>query len=437
MKVVKKNLDSGRIQFMCTASSEDVSNAFDVVNTTFCQRNSIAVAEGQTPAEAAKKARGIENLDELTANNALDCLVSLAVDTSGIYPAFPPKPVTSEKLERSKPFEFTLQVLPKPEFELTSYEPVTVTVPPFEIDSTMVDAELKSLAENYATFKPCMSHPIGKQDCALLAIEANQAGQRVDNLCTPGRTYVMGMNLMPKEFEEHLLGMEEGDTKEFSFSVGAEGGQQQPFNVKVTVKQLQEKVVPEITDEWVAKQMPTIKTAKALRENIEQHMKKTASGQYEEMKMSAAAQELCKRFNGKIPDEIYDAMRNSLMENARASAAQQGVPFEKLMQDQGGEKAFLMQLMMQARQMLVGGYTLDALYRHENMTLTEDDILAACRTINPSDASAVRQSMEKSGQGFVLRETAQRLKANVWLLNHANFIEKAPQPKQAEQNSTN
>ena len=90
-----------------------------------------------------------------------------------------------------------------------------------------------------------------------------------------------------------------------------------------------------------------------------------------------------------------------------------------------------MMLMVQARQMLVQGYSLDALFRHENMDLTDEDILAACRAMNPADPTTVRRQMEGNGQGFVLRETAGRLKANRWLLEHANVVVEDQQPAPA------
>ena len=39
--------------------------------------------------------------------------------------------------------------------------------------------------------------------------------------------------------------------------------------------------------------------------------------------------------------------------------------------------------------------------------------------------------MEGNGQGFVLRETAGRLKANRWLLEHANVVIEGQQPAPA------
>ena len=186
-------------------------------------------------------------------------------------------------------------------------------------------------------------------------------------------------------------------------------------------------MIPEIDDEFVAKNMPMVRDAKALRGSVAERLRAQAANEYNEMKLSMAAEELGRRFKGRIADEVYEAMRETLLTNIKMSLAQQGVQFDQFVQAQGGEQQFGMMLMVQARQMLVSGYALDAVFRHENMELTDEDILASCRAMNPSDPESVRRQMEGNGQGFVLRETAERLKANRWLLEHAQVVEQEPQ----------
>ena len=79
-----------------------------------------------------------------------------------------------------------------------------------------------------------------------------------------------------------------------------------------------------------------------------------------------------------------------------------------------------MMLMMQIREVLVQGFALDAVFRHENLSLNDDDILAACSAMNPgADPRQTRQQFEQSGRGFALRETAERMKANRFALDQA------------------
>jgi trigger factor len=81
-----------------------------------------------------------------------------------------------------------------------------------------------------------------------------------------------------------------------------------------------------------------------------------------------------------------------------------------------------MLIMMQTRQMLVQGFSLDSVFRHEGLVLNDEDIEAACHAMNPQvNPKRLRQELEQNGRGFVLRETAERLKANKYLVDHANI----------------
>ncbi|MEG0759571.1 MAG: trigger factor, partial [Raoultibacter sp.] len=69
------------------------------------------------------------------------------------------------------------------------------------------------------------------------------------------------------------------------------------------------------------------------------------------------------------------------------------------------------------RETLVQGFSLDALFRHENMVVTDEDILEACKLMNAQQPEMARDQMQQSGRGFALREIAERMKANQWLLD--------------------
>lgn len=428
MKVTEKKLDGGRIQLEAVASTAEVSHALTVAHRGFAQQMNLRVAPGGSVAQAAEKELGIKDLDAVVQQQAVEYLVPFAIDKRNITPAFPPVPKVASALKRGQTFSFSLVVTPKPEYELTSYDPVTITVPPFELDPKEVDEQLAQLADNYADFVADDPHPVREGDIMLLALEASRNGERMEGLSTEGRTYLMGMGLMPEEFERQLVGMEVGETKSISFAApGApDDGEGERIDCTVTVKEMQKKVLPAIDDEWVAKNLPLYRDAAALRGGITDRLTAERRAQYESFKMQAAASELARRFKGRIQDEVYEAMRKTLLENLRGSLAQQGVPFEQFVQSQGGEQQFGMLMMMQAREMLVQGYALDALFRHEKLTLTEDDLDAAARSMNPQDPKAVRRGMEENGQGFALREAAERMKANRWLLEHAEVIVEEP-----------
>ncbi len=67
-----------------------------------------------------------------------------------------------------------------------------------------------------------------------------------------------------------------------------------------------------------------VRDVESLRQVVSRAPAGRAAAQYQEMQLTMAADELARRFQGNIADEVYEAMRDTLMQNVRGSLAQQG-----------------------------------------------------------------------------------------------------------------
>lgn len=291
MKVTEKKLDDGRILLEAVASTAEVSHALTMAQYGFAQQMGMQIMPGMSVAQAAEQQLGIKDLDAIVQQQAVEYLVPFAIDKRNIMPAYPAEPKVEAPLKRGQTFSFELRVAPKPDYELTSYEPVSITVPPFEIEQAEVEAQIAQIAESYAEFVADEPHPVADGDGFMLALEASQNGEKMENLSTEGRTYLTGMGLMPEDFEKHLIGMNVGETKSFSFALpgAAEGETGDAVDCTVTIKEMQKKVIPEINDEWVAKNLPMYRDAAALRGGINDRLTADRRAQYEAYKLQVAA----------------------------------------------------------------------------------------------------------------------------------------------------
>ena len=417
MKVSMKKLDGNQVRLECVATPEEVNNALHAGQLGFAQSMGLRPEQGKTIAQVAEEKMGIKNLDSIVEAGAIQGLVPFALAKKNIIPSFPPQPEPKVAL--------------KPDYELKSYDPVEITVPKFAVNEEAVDQQLKDMAERYTVYVAADAKPVEKGDSCLIAMTCTKDGEEVAGLTTDGRTYTAGEGYMPDGFDSQILGMQPGETKTFTF----EGpGLDEDFNeitevidCTVTVKEIQKATVPEIDDEWVSTNMPMYKSAADLRADVQRNVERSAREQYEAYKRNLAVSELARRFEGKIADEVYEAMRSNLMENMRMELQQTGQSWEDFVAQNGGEQQFGMMLMLQTREMLVQGFALDSVFRHEKLSLTDEDIEAACRAMNPqANPRQLRQQFEQSGRGFALRESAERLKANNWVLEHAIITEVDP-----------
>ena len=423
MKVTEKKLDDGRIQLEAVATPEEVEQALNAAEYGFAQQMNLRPVQGKSIEQIVEDQLGIKDLASIVEPQATEMLVPFAIDKKNIIPSYPPKATAKSPLKRGQSFTFGLTVSPRPDYELRSYDPVSITVAPFEIDPAEVENEIARMADQFAEFVTDDPHLVQSGDHCMLAIEATKDGEVMQGLTTDGRTYTAGAGLMPDGFDENVIGMDVGETKSFTFTgpgLDDKGNQiDETIECTVTVKEIQKRVIPAITDEWVKKNMPLYRDAAALRGSIKERIEKGRMNEYENYKRQVAASELAKRFTGRIADEVYEAMQQTMLMNMRGELQQQGMTFEQFVEQNGGEQQFNMMLMMQIRETLVQGYALDALFRHEGLVVTDEDLEDACRLMNPQNPQMARQQMESSGRGFALREIAERMKANKWLLEHA------------------
>ena len=134
---------------------------------------------GKTIEQLCQEQMGIADLDKIVETSAIEVLVPRALDRRNLVPAFPPKATPATKFERGKKFSFTLSVTVKPTYELSSYDPVEVTVQPFVFDESPIEKQMEELAED--TSVVFISHGDCEADARELA-EMIQAKHKVDKL---------------------------------------------------------------------------------------------------------------------------------------------------------------------------------------------------------------------------------------------------------------
>lgn len=435
MKVTQKKTAEGTIRLEAIATAAEVNNALQAASVAFAQSMGLAPMPNKTVAQVAEERMGIKNLDSLVEGSAIETLVPLALDRKGIVPAYPPKAQPTSPFKRDRQFSFQLDVQPKTAYELSSYEPVEITVPAFQLDETLVDKQIEEVAKSYTAYVAVDPKPLEKGDSCALSMECYEKGELLKGLSTDNRTYTAGEGYMPEGFDAGIYGMMPGETRSFTFegpSFDDDFNETvQVVDCTVTLKEIQKATTPVIDDEWIKTNMPMYKDYADFRGEIRRNLERQVGEEYESYKMQAAVSQLARRFQGSIADEVYEAMRDSLVGNLRNQLRQQGKSWEDFVSENGGEQQFGMMLMMQTRETLVQGFALDAVFRHEHLRITDEDIEAVCRSMNPNvPPKRMREQVEQSGHGFALRESAERMKANKWVLEHAIVhVEKAPEPE--------
>lgn len=439
MKVIQSRLENGYFVIDAEATEKEVTEAFNKAQILFANKMGLRAEPGKTPAQAAQEQLGIRDLDAIVSADVIEYLWPLAVEKRNLQPAFPPHPVSQDILRRGKTYKFQFEVCTKPKFELTSYEPLTLEAPAFVPDLSAVDKTLEDIGSHYMEFATAfgIDRPVDKGDTILLSMESKLVGdsEPLMNLTFKSRPYTTGEGYMPDDFEENVIGMNVGETKTFTFGAPTldEAGKPTTEDVECTVTILEFQTVkePEMDDAWVRKYLPGYESREALVKDVEKGITQEQRFSYDAQLRNLASGKIAERFEGSFADDILMNMRDGLLESLRTSLRSQGKKYEEYVQEMGGEDQLNIMLLIEARKTLAEGYSLDAVYRHFGLYITDEDIDAVCLSMNPQNPGAVRQNMEDGGRGFALRESAERYKAAKYLVEHANIVE----PKSAEEQS--
>jgi trigger factor len=194
------------------------------------------------------------------------------------------------------------------------------------------------------------------------------------------------------------------------------------FTFTVTILEIQKRVIPAITDEWVEKNIPGASTVPELREEIREQGLSQRERELDNMKTFLAASEFARRFKGSIPDELYELTRDDILRNLQQNVQAQGKTMQEFIDEQGGgEQQFSMQLMLQTREVLTQGFSLDALARHLKFETTDEDIKETFRIMAPGHEREAQMEFELTGRMYQIYEAALRNKANKWLVDNAEI----------------
>ncbi|MCL2807199.1 MAG: hypothetical protein FWD27_03410 [Coriobacteriia bacterium] len=432
LKIDKREREDGKTQLTVTVPAAIVGDVMKGSAYLLASQNKIDIGE-VAPEEVeafVKEIVGEAQYNAFVDYYVMAAMAPYAITQKNIEPIMEPELSPVGKLSAGEDFTFIAVVSPKPYFELSSYDPVTVKLPQITITEEEIDDQILKLSQQRAELVADEGAEVSQGREVRFAFKTayKDNDEPIVQLTDERRAYQLGQGYMPKEFDEQLMGMKSGESKSFDFELpmppGPDGlsGKTRTATTTVDLIQVERRVVPSITDAWVEKNLPDAKNVEGLRKMLHSEGMRFKQKEQEDMKMFAVASTLAQRFTGNIPDEIYEHMQSEMLFNLKEQLKSNGMTIEQLAQNMGMDmQQFNMTSMMQVRETLRQGFSLDALARHHKFTVTEEDIAEALKRMSPGYEQRARAEFEGSGRMYMLREAAMRTKANLWLVETATF----------------
>lgn len=215
--------------------------------------------------------------------------------------------VTTLSVEEGLAFTAVVDVVPQ--VTLGDVSKITVGKRPVEVTDEEVDKELKLLAKMRATPLD-VARPAQKGDIVTLDFRVSIAGKVLEGGESKNHPVHVGEGQFVPGFEDKLIGINAGDTREFTISFPADYAQKdlqgKTADVVVTAHAVQQQMLPELNDDF-AKKVGKFETMTELKDML----KKNMGHEKEHKELDRFHAELSERLTeissfGHIPDILID-----------------------------------------------------------------------------------------------------------------------------------
>ncbi len=315
--------------------------------------------------------------------------------------------------------EVTLPV--RPACELDSYDAPAIEMPPAEATEAEIAEQLDQLMSYRTTYEDIEEdRPAAAGDIVSVDVESIEGGE---GLAGKNRLLSLDGHGLPKDFEEAVVGMSKGETKDVSWTSG-EGDNATNITVKVTLNAIKHAVTPELTDE-VAKESFGYDTVDELREamksEIENDKRTSLPGLKEDRLVTALAEHLTLE---EVPENYVEQVFNETAQNFLSQLQAQGLTLDTFLQMRGIQpQDFINDLREQSAERARQSLALDALAEHLGFEATEDDVKAEFEKSGAENPEDLRKQWRDAGRLPAVRESVKRTKALNWLVDNAAVTE--------------
>ncbi len=279
-------------------------------------------------------------------------------------------------LDEKGPYKYTARVEIKPAIGEIDFKNLTLQKLLYQVTDEEMDVQLKMLQKNLAKQNPTAEdRGVRENDFVLIDYEGFKDGKPfTETQKTENHTMKVGEGHILKEFDDQLIGMKRGDSREIKvkFPEDYHNGKLVDLEITFQVKlhEIREEVLPEIDDEF-AKNLGQYETLDKLKDaitnNLDQGYAKRAEQEMNEQIFKA----LIAKTDFELPDSMVDYELERIIEEVEKTLSYHN----KSLEDQGLSREILLEKHRElAKKKVRRHLILDKIIEQENMTLSEEEL---------------------------------------------------------------
>lgn len=411
MSLQVEKLEKNMAKLTIEVPAEELDKAIEIAYHK--NKNKISIPgfrKGKAPRKMIEKMYGKEVFYEDAANELIPESYEKALEecTEDIVSA--PK-VDVVQLEEGKPFIFTAEVALKPEVTLGKYKGVKVDKIDVEVTDEEVDAEINKERESNARTINVTDRAVKDGDMTIIDFEGFVDGVAFEGGKGENYPLTIGSGTFIPGFEEALVGAEIGAETEVNvtfpedYQASELAGKAAVF--KCTVKEIKEKELPELDDEF-AGEVSEFDTMAEYRENVRKNLGEKKASEAKSAKEDAVIEAVVADAKMDIPDAMLETQQRQMVEDFAQRIQSQGISMEQYMQFTGMTTATLFeQVKPQALQRIQSRLVLEAVVEAEKIEASEDDFEEEVKTmaeVYQMETDKVKELLGENGKKQVMED---------------------------------
>jgi trigger factor len=318
-----------------------------------------------------------------------------ALEEVSIIPISRPR-ITKDKIERDKEFHYTAVFEVIPEFEVKDYIGIELKKEKREVKEEDLALVLNQLRERGAQAKPIgEDREVRTGDCLIIDYVGVVDGKPIKDLKAKDAQVIVGDKRLMAEFEDNLIGIKKGEEKEFEITYPEDFQMKdvagKAVNFTVTVKEILERILPELDDEF-SKDLGE-ENLEGLRKRIRGDLEKRFNKESDDMLKGGLIKVLLERNPLDVPPSLIENEALRLKREFALNLERHGVKLPVLNDEAEGN------FRNRAEQNVKASIILGAIARKEGVQVDEDEVDNKLIEISKSAAVSfqkVREMYEKN-----------------------------------------
>ncbi len=378
---------------------------------------------GKAPRKLLEARIGVEAGREEALRESVPSYYTRAVIEHEVDVISPPEiDITSGRDGGAVTFDAVVEV--RPRVAIGAYRAIRIEVPaPYATDDD-VQTYLDRLRNQFGELQ-AVERPATDGDHVSIDIAGSLGGEPLPGLTAEDYLYELGSGAVVPEIDENLRGASAGEVKEFT-AAHPDPDEERELTFTVTVKEVKEKVLPEVDDEFAA-QASEFATAAELRDDITNRLSSVKKSQARVSVRMKAQEELAKLVEADVPQAMIANEMQARFDDLAGRLRQQGLGVEQYLQMMGrGVEDLTEELRAGAVEAVKVDLALRAVAEAEGLTVDDDELdgeLSSFAEQVGQALDAVRDRFREGGQLPGLRSTLQKNKALEWLLEQIEIVD--------------